>query len=236
MRNLTELCIDQVDVHVPDMREALFGLTNLKSLAFFHGWWGHRSFSLTNSMQHLTRLTRLDTDFVCSVASIRHLTNLVILRLSNCYDSALDECPSLNLDHLEELKVRMHPGFRGKIFSDLPRLKRLCIRDDCTKDGDSFTVLRHLTQLSHFSFVGRRGDVLPLEHCLQFNLLSGLRSLSIFGISTNNRRNMPDPRDFLLEGSFPLLRSLHLEGYRLSQTQNSELMRRFPCLNSLSSM
>ena len=235
MRNLTELCIDQVDVHVPDMREALFGLTNLKSLAFFHGWWGHRSFPLTHSMQHLTRLTRLDTDFVCSVASIRHLTNLAILRVNICYDSAAHERLSLNLKLLEELDVSYHFGFRGKIFSDLPRLKRLCIRDNSSEDGDFFTALGRLPQLSRFSFIRRSVEELPLDYCLQFNLLSGLRFLSIT-VTSRDLICMPDPRDFLLEGSFPLLRSLHLEGYRLYQTQNNELMRRFPCLNSLSSI
>ena len=232
MRNLTELFINQVDLHAPSRRRALLGLTNLKSLAFYRDCWGHRPFSLTHSMQHLTRLTRLDTDFVCSAATIRHLTNLVMLRVSLCYDSASDECPSLNLEHLEDLAVHTH-SVRGDTFSDLPRLKTLCIRDERAQDAEFIAVLGRLPQLSHFYFTGRSVDGLSLEYCLQFNLLSGLRSLSIFGISTNNRRNMPDPRDFLLEGSFPLLRWLHLSGHLLSQTQGKELMRRFLCLNSL---
>ena len=235
MQSLTEVHMDQVDLHVPGIHEALFGLTNLKSLGFCrdrHRRWRRPVYLSPDSTRRLTGLTKL-VDFSCSVASIRHLTNLAILRFNICYDSAAHERLSLNLKLLEELDVSYHFGFRGKIFSDLPRLKRLCIRDNSSEDGDFFTTLGRLPQLSRFSFIRRSVEELPLDYCLQFNLISGLRSLSIC-LTSKDLASVPDPCDFLLEGSFPLLRSLHLEGFALSQTQDNELMRRFPCLNALS--
>ena len=239
VRHLTELHIGRVELRDPGVIEALVGLTNLKSLGLYRyrsDPFGVLTFTATDSIREMTGLTKLETDYTFNVESIRHLTNLVVLRANILYYCSLDESPSLSLEHLEELDVSMKLEFRGKVFSDLPRLKRLCIRDDRAKNGEFLTALGHLTQLSHFSFIGRLNDVLPLEYCLQFNLLSSLRSLSICATS-EDLICMPDPCDFLLEGSFPLLRSLHLEGfYSLYQTQNNELMRRFPCLNSLSSV
>ena len=237
VRHLTELCIGRDSLEIPGINENVFELTNLKSLSFYSystDAWIPR---LSVSPDHLTRLTKLDTDFMCPVTSIYHLTNLAILRVSICDDPALDECPPFGLKHLEELDIRketrfMEPGFKGRIFSDLRRLKRLCIRDDCAMDGDFFTALGCLTQLSRFSFVSS-SSAPSLEYCLQFNLLSGLRYLSI-SVSSEDRISMPDPCEFLLEGSFPLLRSLLLKGFTLSRTRNTELMRRFPSLNSLS--
>ena len=123
IRHLTELHVGRVRLEVPGIKEVLFGLTNLKSLGCNRAW-GCEAF-LPDSLQHLTGLTKLDTDFLCSVASIRHLTNLVILRVSIDHDSVLGECPSFNLKLLEELDVQSDYGFKGDTFSDLPKLKRL---------------------------------------------------------------------------------------------------------------
>ena len=236
MPHLTELHIGRVDLTVDVITRALFGLTDLKSLGFRHRHMEGQFVPFASPIQHLTRLTRLDTDLMCSVASICHLTDLVILRVSIVHQPFFDDCPSLNLKLLEELDVHMHSRFEGRIFSDLSRLKRLCIQDDYAENGDVLTPLRRLTQLSSFSFTGNFVDrQLPLRYCLQFNLLASLRSLSIC-VTSRHPKRIPDPRDFLLGGSFPLLRYLHLDGFQLSSDDECELKRRFPCLNSLSGM
>ena len=235
MRNLTKLHIEGVDdLEIPGIKEALSELTKLKSLGFFQRCLCRSKASLPDSMQHLTGLTNLVTNFICSMASIRHLTNLAILRISIPYGTALYECPLLSLKLLEELDVSIFSGMEDKIFSGLPRLKKLCIRTVIEKKRtDSFTVLGRLTQLSSLSFTGDFEYMeLPLEYCLQFNLLTGLRSLS-FCVKTKTPKRLPDTLDFLTEGSYPLLRHLHLEGFPLSPDDECEVMRRFPCLNSL---
>ena len=234
VRHLTELHIGRVELHDADMNEALVGLTNLKSLGFYlPHFFGCLMFPVTDSIREMTGLTKLETDYPCLAETIRHLTNLVILRVTLGFDAGVNGCPPLNLEHLEELDVSMQFGFRGKIFSDLPSLKRLCIRDDDAEDVEFFSVLGGLHQLSHFSFVGEPTEELPLNYCLQFNILSGLRSLSMY--VNRYLEPVPDPCAFLLEGSFPFLRSLHLEGFDpLSPVDCNELMRRFPCLNALS--
>ena len=235
MSQLTELYIGKVDdLAIPGVSEALSRLSNLKSLGFL--LLPNKVFPLTRSLQHFIKLTRLETNMICEVAFIRQLTNLVILRIGIKYGSALEECLPLNLQLLEELDVYTTSGFKGEMFSELPRLKKLCIREDRAANGDFFTALACLPQLSSFSFVGSFVDEqFSLNYCLQFNLLSALRSLSIC-VTSGHPAPMPDPREFLLEGSLPLLRYLHLEGFTLSPALSSILLRRFPCLNSLKSV
>ena len=234
MRHLTELCIGQVDLDVPGIRETLFGLSNLKSLGF--GSRTLQDFPLTTySIQDMTGLTKLDADYIFTVASICQLSDLVTLRVLVYHDFHSD-CPALNMKLLEELDIRIFIVSEYKILSNLPRLKRLCLREEDPENGDFFTTLGRLPQLTHFRFVGRLShDQLPLDYCLQFSLLSGLRSLSIC-VTSGHPEPIPDPFDFLLKGSFPLLRRLDLEGYELSPDEEHELMERFPCLNSVNKL
>ena len=232
MPHLTELHIGKVDdLAVPGIREALSHLSNLKSLSFF--LLPNYVFPSTRLLQHFIRLTRLDTNLMCKDAFIRQLTNLVILRTGIRYQSPLEECPPLNLQLLESLDVYTTSGFKGEMFSELPRLKKLCIQGSNATNGDFFTALARLPQLSSFSLIANFVDEqLPLRYCLQLNLLSGLRSLSI-SMRSKEPDRLPGPCDFLLEGSFPLLRYLSLKRFTLSPAQKRILMRRFPCLNSL---
>ena len=234
MRDLTELDIGKVDLAIPNIAELVFSLTNLKSLRFVHDDVQQTICSATSGIQSLTRLTRLDTNCLFHVSSLRCLVQLATVRAGIADGGSYGpECPSIGLELLEDLDLSAYGRVPSGLLSNLWRLKRLRLlvaHDDL--DEDFFLTLASLTQLTHLDFIENSEEAPPLEFHTQFNRLTSLRTLTIHAHEKWSRR-VPSPCAFLLEGGFPLLRSLRFKGYVLSANEQCELMRRFHCLNTV---
>ena len=234
MQGLTELDIGKVDLAIPNIAELVFSLTALKSLRFVHDDVLKTICSATSGIQSLTGLTKLDTNCLFHVSSLRCLPQLATLR-AGIADGGFygPECPSTGLQFLEELDLSAHGRVPSGLLSNLGRLKRLRLlvtHDDL--DEDLFPVLASLTQLTRLAYIDNSEVAPPLEFHTQFNRLSSLRTL-IINAHENWSGRVPSPCAFLLEGSFPLLRSLRFKGYVLSANDQCELRRRFQCLNTI---
>ena len=233
MLDLTELDIRMMDLYTPNVAELLF-LTNIKSLRLFDAAMQITISSSADVIRCLTGLTKLDSNSLFHVASLRCFTRLVTLRVGIADDGSRGpKCPPIGLELLEELDLSVYRRLPSGLLSGLARLKRLRLFVAYHNlDEDFFNTLAGLGRLTHLAFIEKSWMAPPLEFFTQFNRLSSLRTLTIH-VHERLRGHVPSPCAFLFEGSFPLLRSLHFKGYAISANDRCELMRRFHCLNTV---
>ena len=217
--------------------EAFFGLNRLKSLTI-EGCNRNRIDPGFDSLALLANLTQLFAVHTPVSSSVSELTGLVCLGLCVVPNRDLDLTRILSsLPLLEELVLNdyLDGGLSGFIFAPLTRLKKLSVIMASLKiEEDLFPVLGSLKSLTSLTvYSNGQMDFVSRRRFCGITLLTTLRELTLMITHLDFFDLLTGVRGYLIEGSFPRLRSLCIGAETLTEATRRELKRKLPCLNHL---
>ena len=237
MGTVTKLALSPLRISTIADAEAFFGLSQLKSLTIGEcdRNWIDTGF---NSLTLLSNLTQLLAVYTPVTSSVSKLTGLVRLGLCVGADRNLDLTRTLSGLHLLEdlvLNCYLDRGLSGSVFAPLTRLESFSlIMDDLKIEEDFFPALGSLKSLTSLAVCSNGPmDFDSRQRFCRITLLTTLRELTLMITHLDFFDPVTGVRGYLVEGSFPRLRSLCTSAENLTDGARRELERKLPCLNHL---
>ena len=237
MGTVTELALSPLRISTIADAEAFFGLSQLKSLTI-GGCNRNRIDPGFDSLALLANLTQLLAVHTPVTSSVSELTGLVRLGLCVGADRNLDLTRTLSGLHLLEdlvLNCYLDRGLSGSVFAPLTGLKSFSlIMADLKIEEDFFPALGSLKSLTSLAVCSNGPmDFDSRQRFCRITLLTTLRELTLMITHLDFFDLLTGVRGYLVEGSFPRLRSLCTGAENLTDGARRELKRKLPCLNHL---